>query len=387
DRRARGVLRLNPPLRVVHVDTGRVWRGGQRQALLLAQALRERGHECLCAFRANAPLARAAAAAGLEVLPFAPRGEWDLAAAWGLRRALRRRPPNLLHAHDAHAVGLALAAAWPRVPVVASRRVDFRARRDPGSRLKRAAVRRWLAVSRAAGASLARAGVPREHILLVPSGVAPGAAAQPAAGRPLAGRLRVPADAFLVLAAGRLEPAKGQRTFIEACALVEDLGAVRWVVAGEGPDAPFLRRLAQDLGVAERVVLAGQIPDLPRHMGEVQVLVLPSFAEGLGGAALDALGAGVPIVATRVGGISEMVRHERDGLLVPAGDARSVAGAVRRLYLDGDLRRELGASARCRAEAFTLEATVDTTLAAYRAALGHPNAEVLRPASFARQPG
>jgi glycosyltransferase involved in cell wall biosynthesis len=363
------------PLRVLHVDTGRTWRGGQRQALLLATALAERGHASLCAFQARTPLAREAGAAGLELVPFACRGEWDLRAALHLRGIVRQRRPHLLHAHDGHAVTMALVAAAGLAPVVASRRTAFRTRRHPVNRLKLRSVRRWIAISRAARRGLLRAGVDPARVDIVPSGVpleipARSTARAPAPG--LRAALGLPADSFVILTAGRLEALKGQRTVVEACALGGDLGNTRWVVAGEGPDQAFLERLARSLGVAERVIFAGPLPDLPGRMPDSQVFVLASFQEGLGSALLDSLAAGVPAIVAEGSGAAEVVTDGVEGFLTPVGDARSVAEAVRVLYLDPSRRKEMGSQARLRALAFSLGATVERTLASYRAALNAP---------------
>jgi glycosyltransferase EpsD len=107
-------------------------------------------------------------------------------------------------------------------------------------------------------------------------------------------------------------------------------------------------------------------------VGECQVFVLASFREGLGTALLDAAAAGVPLVAAAGSGVSEVIEDGVQGFLVPPGDARSVAEAVRLLYLDPSRRREMGARARDRAAAFSLDATVERTLASYAAALGSP---------------
>jgi glycosyltransferase involved in cell wall biosynthesis len=407
------------------VDAGRAWRGGQRQALLLMEGLRERGHRVRGAFRAGAPLARAAADAGFDVLPIAPRAELDLAAARALRRRLRELRPDLVHAHDAHGTATALLAARGIAPVVASRRVALPPRRNPLSRLKLHSVARWLAVSAAAADALVRAGVDPRRVEVVRSGIpgtpddghrgAGGGGRRAGAGVPLRDVLGVPRDAFVILAAGRLEPPKGQRTFLEACALaghldvrfaaapgapgqgddapVPDAGApgpagaraeggsgrgsparvsdgngaaAAWVLAGEGPDRAFLERLTDDLRLRDHVVFAGQVADLPSRIAETDVLVHASFSEGLGGVILDAMAAGVPVVATLAGGIPEAVRDGEEGLLVPAGDARSVAEAVRRLAADPGLRAALGERGRRRAREFAIAATVERTLAAYR---------------------
>jgi glycosyltransferase involved in cell wall biosynthesis len=222
-----------------------------------------------------------------------------------------------------------------------------------------------------------RAGVNPDRIDVVPSGV-PLPAQDPFSGPPPAPGLRaildIPVDSFVVLTAGRLEPLKGQRTFVEACAFAGDLGNTRWVVAGEGPDRLFLERLAGSLNVADRVVFAGQVADLPAHLRESQVFVLASFREALGTALLDAMAAGVPVIAADGEGAAEILEQDVDGRLVPVGDARSVAEAVRVLYLDPSRRRELGARGCRRAQAFSLDATVEGTLASYRTALGRADA-------------
>jgi glycosyltransferase involved in cell wall biosynthesis len=364
---------VGDPLRVLHVDTGRTWRGGQRQALLLALELRARGHESICAFEARGPLARAGSEAGLVMVPFRCHGEWDAIAALRLRRVVRERRPHLLHAHDGHATAMALVAGRGVVPVVASRRTAFAPRRHLVNRLKLRAVRRWLAISPAARRGLLRAGVDPHRVDVVPSGIPPGrAGADDLPAVPLRAALGIRADSFVVLTAGRLEPLKGQRIFLEACALAGDLGNTRWVVAGDGPDRTFLERLATALGLGERAVFARHLADLPRHVGECQVFVLASFREGLGTALLDAAAAGVPLVAAAGSGVSEVIEDGVQGFLVPPGDARSVAEAVRLLYLDPSRRREMGARARDRAAAFSLDASVERTLASYAAALGSP---------------
>jgi glycosyltransferase involved in cell wall biosynthesis len=394
------------------VDAGRAWRGGQRQALLLMEGLRARGHRARGAFREGSPLALAAADAGFEVLPIAPRAELDLSAARALRRRLEADPPDLVHAHDAHGTATALLAARGLAPVVASRRVALPPRRNPLSRLKLRAVARWLAVSHAARDALVRGGVDPRRVEVVSSGVPPEPVA--AVGTPLRERLGLPPTAFVVLTAGRLEPPKGQRTFLEACAIAEppDVRAsgtapapdsghgppghahsgptapqAAWVLAGEGPDRAFLERLARELGVRGRAVFAGQVPDLPASISAVDVLVHASFSEGLGGVILDAMRAGVPVVATRTGGVPEAVRDGEEGFLVPAGDARSVAEAVRRLAGDPDLRATLGARGRRRARDFDIAGTVERTLAAYRTTLasrGTPAASALHAGSGRR---
>ena len=124
-------------MRIAHLDTGREWRGGQAQVLLLARGLAARGHATLL-LAPPGPLLERARAAGLEVQPWGARGEWDLGALLAARAALARFAPQVAHAHSAHAHALGVPAArMAGVPVVVvSRRVDFEVGGNPLSRIK-----------------------------------------------------------------------------------------------------------------------------------------------------------------------------------------------------------------------------------------------------------
>src|SRR4051812_47290969 len=117
-------------MRILHIDTERGWRGGERQALWLAMALQRRGHDVIVAARPNEPLATRAAASGLTVFGSAPAFESDPRAVRQLRRLIRDAAIDIVHAHTGHAAGLgALATVGTETPLVVARRVDFPLRR------------------------------------------------------------------------------------------------------------------------------------------------------------------------------------------------------------------------------------------------------------------
>jgi NAD(P)-dependent dehydrogenase (short-subunit alcohol dehydrogenase family) len=122
---------------VLHIDTERGWRGGERQVLWLAEELARRGVGTLIAARPNEPLSTRALDAGVECIPCAPTSELDVRAAWRLRRTIVARRVNLVHAHTGHAVALAaLATVRLSVPTIVARRVDFALRNNAGTRWK-----------------------------------------------------------------------------------------------------------------------------------------------------------------------------------------------------------------------------------------------------------
>src|SRR5437868_3349799 len=156
-------------MRILHIETGRVWRGGERQALWLAAELARREHVSVVAARAGEPLAQRVPAQGIELLPCAPAFEADPRGVLALRRYLRARSIEVVHAHTAHAAGLgALATLGMDVPLVVARRVDFRLRRNVGTRWKYGRAAAVIAVSRAVAEVLAQGGVARDKIVVVP---------------------------------------------------------------------------------------------------------------------------------------------------------------------------------------------------------------------------
>lgn len=144
---------------------------------------------------------------------------------------------------------------------------------------------------------------------------------------------------------GRLAAAKGLTILLEAVAKVDD---VTLDIAGDGPDRKILEEKARSLGISDRVAFLGyrsqtQVRDLLRRS---DIFVLSSFAEGLPVVLMEAMAAGVPVIATRVAGIPELVRDQESGLLVPPGDSDAAADAIRRLLGDPDLRNRIAAAGR-----------------------------------------
>ena len=355
-----------PLLTVLHVDTERGWRGGERQVLWLAAGMRDRGHRAIVVARPGDELARRAADLRLELIGVTPRGELDLFAARDLRRAILRHDVQLVHAHTAHAAALAaLAHIGTPAKVVIARRVDFPLRRNLGTRFKYGRARAVIAVSRAVADIVAAGGVRRDRIHVVPDGVdltQRVSAATPETLRSLG----VPAEAPLVVQVAALVPHKDPLTFVRAMAVARSrVPDLRALLIGEGP----LRAAAQGeiarLGLNRIVLLTGFRHDADELLAAARVATLSSAEEGLGSVLLDAMALGVPIAATRAGGIPETVVDGETGLLSPPGDADALAEHVVRLLGDRALAAELSARARERVREFSVERMVERTLEVY----------------------
>jgi glycosyltransferase involved in cell wall biosynthesis len=286
-------------MKVLHIDLGREMRGGQHQALALVKAL---GDEAVLMARAGSPLFESARSEGVEVIPASFRAVREIT-----------RSIDLAHAHDAHShQWLALGS---KRPFVVSRRVAFPVKRGFLSRWKYARAAHFLSVSDFVKCQLIKAGVSHNRISVVPDGVE----LPPSTSR-----------GGCVLALRSADPKKGS-------ALAEKAAHFA------GIELEWADRLLEDLQRAS-------------------LFVYLSESEGLGSAALHAMAAGVPVVASRVGGLVEIVRDNETGILTE-NQPHAVAAAIRRAI---ELRDELAANTRPFVERnFTMQHMVARTREVY----------------------
>ncbi|MCX6624828.1 MAG: glycosyltransferase family 4 protein [Acidobacteria bacterium] len=293
-------------MRVLHVDTGRQMRGGQWQVLHVLGGLREAGCEVELLAPAGSPLYGRAVAAGFAVTPYSP---WRLARRAGAF--------DLVHAHDARSH--TVAAAVTAKPLVVSRRVAFAVRPGLLSRWKYRRPAMLLAVSEFVAGRLREHGVEAARIRVVYDAV------------PLAPWFAGERSGLVAPATG--DPMKGSALVAEA-----------------GVEVKFSSNLAEDLRSAE-------------------ALVYLTHEEGLGSAILLAMMAGAAVVASGVGGIPELIEHERTGLLT-GNEPSAIAAALRRLRDDPALRDAMAGRARQMVEQrFTIPVMTAGTISAYEEVL------------------
>jgi glycosyltransferase involved in cell wall biosynthesis len=188
-------------------------------------------------------------------------------------------------------------------------------------------------------------GVPREKIELVKSGVNLDEFSKPTKGAEIRTELGLIQDQHLVLYVGRLRPVKGVEFGIRAFALVKNKRPNLYMaLAGEGEQLCKLQNLVNDLGINNHVKFLGVRNDLPDLLAAADSILIPSLNEGFPRTAIEAMAAGKPIVATRVGGIPEAIIDGKTGILVPAKDIPAMAEALISLIDDALLRERLGAA-------------------------------------------
>jgi glycosyltransferase involved in cell wall biosynthesis len=372
-------------LRIAAVDPERGFGGGEIQVMGLTLDLMLAGHQVELLCDPDGELWRRASIAGVVCRSLRIRNSIDAVAGLRLRAILSRQPYDVVHFHTARAHALA-PFAWGRAgALIVTRRMDYVPNRLFARWLYNRVVDGVAAISAGVAQALVRGGVARERITIIPSGVDCGRLAPP--GEAIRQRARValglePQD-VAVGAIGALVPRKGHRFLVDAIALTRDMdfsqcsaarrpnaGLLRCFIAGAGPLHGELGHQIARHGLERSVKLMGALDDPAVLLAALDIFVMPSLHEGLGVAALEAMAAGLPVIASAVGGLNETVDHGRNGLLVAAGDAAVLAAAIVRLAEDAELRRAMGSQSRKRAlENFAMELTAKRTVKLYHECL------------------
>jgi glycosyltransferase involved in cell wall biosynthesis len=355
----------------LHIDTARTWRGGQQQVLLTVLGLRARGHRAVLVAHPEGELFRRASE-GPDLFPLAPMNEIDLATAWKLSKLIRKWKPEIVHAHDPHAVtmaalGLSFGAPEPRPKIVASRRVDFHLQSHAFSQWKYRQVDGFIAASRAIKDILVQDRIPAGRIDVVHDGID----VEKIGNRPavdLHAEYWLPHGAPVIVNVGALVGHKGQKFLIEAMPLVlREVPDAHLIIFGEGDLRAPLERQIKSLSLTKRVLLPGFREDVLSLMKSADLFVMSSVTEGLGSAVLDAMAMGLAVVGTTAGGIPEAVVPDVTGELVAPADSKALAAAIVKLLKSAALRRSYGDAGRQHvAEHFGVDKLVDGTLECYR---------------------
>ena len=334
-------IRFLRPLSIIHVDSEETWRGGQQSLLTLARGLRARGYRQTIVCPSSSILAERASAAGFPI------------ARLGLRSA------DIVHAHGGRALTVAFWETFGSAKVrrVVTRHVAFRPRNPWLHRAKyKWACEGVIAVSDAVRRGLIETGVPSGKIEVIHTGIE-----MPQAAPQTRSRFGLDENDFVVGHMGAFTKEKGQDVAVSAAALLrESMPYARFLLAGDGKLLNEMRRRAP-----ENVTFPGFVADHAAFFGALSVFIMPSRSEAWGMAALEAMAYGVPVIASDVGGLPEIVEPDNGGWLVPAGDPAALARAIMESASSPYRLHEQGQRARERAQLFSVDRMVDQTEAFY----------------------
>jgi glycosyltransferase involved in cell wall biosynthesis len=340
-------------MRIAHINLAKGYRGGERQAELLIRALTEFDQEQVLVARANCPLAERLADTGVEIR-----------SCSGLLSAFRATHcVDVVHSHE----GRGVYAAWLRneisgTPYIITRRVN-----NPlgDSWLTRRAYTRAAAVASVAAdvARIVEAFDGRVNSCVIHSSSS-GLPVDAANAKAIRDRF---AGKWIIGNVGALDNAqKGQEYIIEVARRLQDTHPeFQFLLVGGGNDEAMLREMAAEL---PNVAFTGWVDNVGDHLAAFDLFILPSNKEGIGGILLDAMDRTLPVIASRVGGLPEIVRDGENGLLIDARSPDQLERAILRLYDDPDLRRAMGARGREFSRDFTADAMAARYLELYKKA-------------------
>jgi glycosyltransferase involved in cell wall biosynthesis len=323
----------------LHIDPEHQWGGGEAQVFGLLGYLAGKGHRNDLLTYPNGKLWERCQGLNIRMLPLVARNDVDLRSVWRLRQLIDRENYDIVHLHTkrAHALSMWLPRSQATPKYVVTRRMDYPEIKNCYTQfLYNRCVHGVVAISQPIVELLVKAGVQAERIRLIHSGID---VARFTAHPDQAHVPRPPVIGCMAV----LERRKGHRFLLEAVALLKARGVkLRCLLAGEGPERHSLEKMTARLGLEREVAFAGFIVDTAAFLGDIDIFVLPSLHEGLGVAALEAMAAGKPVVASRVGGLAESIANGVTGLLTPPCDAQALSNAIARLIADPSLARSMG---------------------------------------------
>lgn len=356
-------------LRIVHTESSLGWGGQEIRILAESQGLIRRGHQVTLLAPPQARIHLEAANWGVPVVAL-PIGRKRPAGVGALMSWLGANPCDVINTHsstDSWLTALARLALRQATPIVRTRHISAPVPRDPLTRwLYTRAASRIVTTGEALRQRLVEVNrFPPQRIVSVPTGVDAGRF-RPGGRAAARAALGLAPDRILAGIVATLRSWKGHRYLLEAMARLDQ--ALELVIVGDGPQRAALEKQVAQLGLGERVRLAGDQADVLPWLRALDIFVLPSYAnEGVPQALVQAMLVELPCVTTAVGGIAEIAEHERTAIVVPPRDPQALAAAIGRLAADAARRRELGEAARRRCvEDFSLERMLERMEALYR---------------------
>ncbi|MEW6555807.1 MAG: glycosyltransferase [Elusimicrobiota bacterium] len=342
---------------ILHIDFEKTWRGGQQQLLWLLEELEKKGHKnfVLCQ-------PRSALLAKLQKNFFSIKMffEFDPFTIYRTAKIIDKIKPDIVHLHSAHAhtIGLLASKILKHKPkLVSSRRVDFHIK----SLWKYKNVDRIIAISEGVKKVLVEDGIPDAEISVVYSGVDL-SRFENISSDYLFKELEIDKNNNIVGIIASLAPHKDHKNFLQAAAIIkEKLPNTKFLVVGEGKLKNALIRIAEKLKIFDSVIFTGFRNDVPQLLSIFNVFVLSSYLEGLCTSVIDAMASCVPVVATNVGGVGELVADGVNGFLVPPRNPELLAEKTIKILTEKNLQQKFSQNSKIKSKNFSKEKMVEKT--------------------------
>ncbi len=366
--------------RILHLIGGGEIGGAEELVLTLMKFLNKEKYKahliCLC----QGPFAQLAADHGFAAGVIAMRHKLDLSTIKPIREYLVENRIDLVHTHGVRANLVArIAAKKEELPVVTTFHSVLRY--DYDSILKAGFARlltmltnkntdQFIAISRAIEKEILQMGVPAKRIKVIYNGLDPSSFTNPGDPREIKRALDLDPDKLTVTMVARLHPVKGHRYFLQAAREIVKTGLnVQFLIIGEGIYKGKIQQWIRELGLDEVVRMPGYYSPIEDIYTVSDILSVPSLMEGLGMVILEAMYFNVPVVASNIGGVPEIIEDQVNGILVQPRDYKSLAQAIMKVLVDGDLADQIRKNGQKTVKEFSLENMAGQVEATYAALL------------------
>jgi glycosyltransferase involved in cell wall biosynthesis len=332
-------------LNILHLDPEKAWGGGEVQVSGLTTYLHNSGHHSVVAADQQGVLYTQLRQAALPVIPFRIRNHLDILAGFQLRRLVSTQKFDIVHFHTARAHALSLWLCGLPSKRIVTRRMDYALRPGLGTRLLYIySVDMIIAISRGVQTALAAGEIPTNSIRLIPSGVD---MKRFAPDLPTRHRIRVQygLDPYtpLVVSIGSLVERKNHSTLLKSARSLKTQGQnIRYLISGDGPLRSALQEQSQALGLTQEVQFIGFCSEVPGLLSAADIFVHIPLHEGLGVAVIEALAAGLPTIASRTGGIPEIIENGETGILIAPHDSEALSAALITYITNQKFAHQLG---------------------------------------------
>ncbi|MFC1541137.1 glycosyltransferase [Candidatus Latescibacterota bacterium] len=353
-----------------HIDTHLSWRGGQKQVIALIKGLNKLGQRNILFCKDSSEIAQKAVQNGMEVITIPFKGEWDLVSAYKLRSHIKKENLDILHTHTSHAHTHAIFALMglDRCKLVVSRRVDFHIQNYFSRKYKYGKrVDKIIAVSNAIKRVLVEDGVDPDLVVVVMSGFVPGTFERNEKTEYLRKQLGIPDNAQVVSTVAALAPHKAHFVLLKAAKIIVNKHPeVKFILAGEGEMRPEIEKNIKSLELEDSVTMLGFVENVGAVYKASNIFAISSEEEGLCTSILDAMYFALPIVATKAGGIPELVHDGINGFIVPVNDHNSFAEKVNFLIESPEIEKKMGLRSTEILKQNTIDNTIQKTFDVYK---------------------
>lgn len=364
-------------MKVLQLSSEKSWRGGEQQIAYLISYLRSQGVEVVVCSRKDSAFSAWCRKNEVKYYELGFKNGLDFTTARRIKKIARQEKVNLINAHSGKSHSLVYWACRMglKISVVVHRRVDFplKTRGISLAKYNLAQVRAIVCVSQAIASMVKSAVKNPDRVKTIHSGINPDRFSHNPATGYLHEKFQISKDKPLIANVSALSPHKDYPTFLKVVHEIVKRGAFcHFLIVGDGPDADEIKAMAHKMKLDSHLTFTGFRDDVPQIFREISLFLITSKTEGLGTTVIDALFNKIPVVATRAGGIPELVEDGNQGFLCPIGDYKCLAYRVSELLDSPPMRDEMAQRAFEKSKHFTSDKMGEKVLAIYREILSEP---------------